>query len=209
MVERWFYLHTILEGLLVGIPFCLSLGPVMFSVIQNSIEHGRLVGFMLAVGVVIADILLLGITFSGVENLIPGELNYRMPAQIIGGLLLIGMSLNNILRKSRASYQSVGHRSLWLYVGMGFSINFLNPTNWISWLAIIAYASQVLEYNLYQSMNFFGGIVVSVLATETAIAFAAHRIKKWLTPLIMRRIHLGTGLVFGVSGLYLLYRCFF
>ena len=117
MVERWFYLHTILEGLLVGIPFCLSLGPVMFSVIQNSIEHGRLVGFMLAVGVVIADILLLGITFSGVENLIPGDLNYRIPAQIIGGLLLIGMSLNNILRKSRASYQSVGHRSLWLYVG--------------------------------------------------------------------------------------------
>ncbi|MFM7288629.1 MAG: LysE family transporter, partial [Bacteroidota bacterium] len=94
-------------------------------------------------------------------------------------------------------------------VGMGFSINFLNPTNWISWLAIIAYASQVLDYNFYQNMNFFGGIVVSVLATETAIAFAAHRIKKWLKPLIMRRIHLGTGLVFGGFGLYLLYRCFF
>jgi threonine/homoserine/homoserine lactone efflux protein len=91
---------------------------------------------------------------------------------------------------------------------MGFSINFLNPTNWISWFAIIAYASQVLDYNFYQSLNFFGGIVISVLVTETSIAFAAHRIKKWLTPLIMRRIHLGTGIVFGVSGIYLLYRCF-
>ena len=59
MGERWFYFQTILEGLLIGIPFCLSLGPVMFSVIQNSIEHGRFVGFMLTLGVVVADILLL------------------------------------------------------------------------------------------------------------------------------------------------------
>ncbi|NBW32747.1 MAG: hypothetical protein EBR22_02195 [Cytophagia bacterium] len=204
MGERWFYFQTILEGLLIGIPFCLSLGPVMFSVIQNSIEHGRFVGFMLTLGVVVADILLLIIAFSGVENLLPSEINFRLPAQIIGGLLLLGMALNNILRKSRASYQSTGHKTPWLYLGMGFSLNFLNPTNWISWLAIITYTSQVLDYNVYQSMNFFGGIILSVLGTETAISFTAHRLKRWLTPLIMRRIHLGTGLVFGLSGLYLL-----
>jgi threonine/homoserine/homoserine lactone efflux protein len=178
----------------------------MFSIIQNSIEHGRFVGFMLTLGVVIADILLLVLTFSGVENLLPAEINFRLPAQIIGGLLLLGMALNNILRKSRASYQSTGRKTPWLYLGMGFSINFLNPTNWISWLAIIAYTSQVLDYNYYQSLNFFTGIVLSVLATETAISFAAHRIKRWLTPLIMRRIHLGTGLIFGGSGLYLLFQ---
>jgi threonine/homoserine/homoserine lactone efflux protein len=206
MGERWFYFQTILEGLLIGIPFCLSLGPVMFSVIQNSIEHGRFVGFMLTLGVVVADILLLFIAFSGVENLLPSEFNFKLPAQIIGGLLLIGMALNNILRKSRASYQSTGHKTPWLYFGMGFSINFLNPTNWISWLAIITYTSQVLDYNVYQSMNFFGGIILSVLGTETAISITAHRLKRWLTPLIMRRIHLGTGLIFGGSGLYLLFQ---
>jgi threonine/homoserine/homoserine lactone efflux protein len=204
MAEPWFSLSTFLEGLLIGIPFCVSLGPVMFSVIQNSIEHGRLVAFMLVLGVVFADILLLIITLSGIESLIPAEINYRLPAQIIGGLLLLGMSLNNILRKASVSYQSAGHQSLWLYVGMGFGINFLNPTNWISWLAIIAYASQVLEYNFYQNISFLGGIVVSVLATETVIAFAAHRIKKWLTPMIMRGIHLGVGILFGTFGLYLL-----
>jgi threonine/homoserine/homoserine lactone efflux protein len=209
MGERWFYLHTILEGLLVGIPFCLSLGPVMFSVIQNSIEHGRLVGFMLILGVVVADIFLLLTTFSGVENLMPADINFRLSAQIIGGLLLIGMALNNILRKSRASYQSSGHKTSWLYLGMGFSLNFFNPANWVSWLAIIAYTSQVLEYTYYQSLNFFGGIILSILVTETGISFAAHRIKQWLTPLIMRRIHLGTGIIFGVFGLYLLYRCFY
>ncbi|MFM8685079.1 MAG: LysE family translocator [Bacteroidota bacterium] len=208
MGERWFYLHTILEGLLVGIPFCLSLGPVMFSVIQNSIEHGRLVGFMLILGVVVADIFLLLTTFSGVENLMPADINFRLSAQIIGGLLLIGMALNNILRKSRASYQSSGRKTIWLYLGMGFSLNFFNPANWVSWLAIITYTSQVLEYTYYQSLNFFGGIILSILVTETGISFAAHRIKQWLTPLIMRRIHLGTGIIFGVSGLYLLYRCF-
>lgn len=204
MAEPWFYLKPFLEGLLIGIPFCISLGPVMFSVIQNSIEHGRVVGFVLAVGVVIADILLLTITFSGIESLFPGEINYRIPAQIIGGLLLLGMGLNNILRKASATYQSTGHRSLWLYLGMGFGINFLNPTNWISWLAIIAYASQILEHYFYQNLSFFGGIIFSILATETGIAFAAHRIKQWLTPLIIRRVHLGTGVIFGAFGLYLL-----
>jgi threonine/homoserine/homoserine lactone efflux protein len=101
MGERWFYLKTLFEGFLVGVPFCLGLGPVMFSIIQNSIEHGRFVGFMLTIGVVLADILLLVITFSGVESLLPAEINFRLPAQIIGGLLLLGMALNNILRKSR------------------------------------------------------------------------------------------------------------
>jgi threonine/homoserine/homoserine lactone efflux protein len=147
---------------------------------------------------------LLFITFSGVESLLPAELNFRNPAQIIGGLLLLGMGLNNILRKSRASYQSTGRKTSWLYLGMGFSLNFFNPTNWISWLAIITYTSQVLDYSFYQSLNFFGGIILSILITETGISFAAHRIKKLLTHLIMRRIHLGTGLIFGVSGLYLL-----
>ncbi|MFM7589111.1 MAG: LysE family translocator [Bacteroidota bacterium] len=209
MGERWFYLQTFFEGLLVGIPFCISLGPVMFSIIQNSIEHGRLIGFMLILGVVVADIFLLLITFSGVENLMPADINFRLSAHIIGGLLLIGMALNNILRKSRASYQSSGRKTIWLYLGMGFSLNFFNPANWVSWLAIIAYTSQVLEYTYYQSLNFFGGIILSILVTETGISFAAHRIKQWLTPLIMRRIHLGTGIIFGVFGLYLLYRCFF
>ena len=209
MGERWFYLQTFFKGLLVGIPFCLSLGPVMFSIIQNSIEHGRLIGFMLILGVVVADIFLLLTTFSGVENLMPADINFRLSAQIIGGLLLIGMALNNILRKSRASYQSSGRKTNWLYLGMGFSLNFFNPANWVSWLAIITYTSQVLEYTYYQSLNFFGGIILSILVTETGISFAAHRIKQWLTPLIMRRIHLGTGIIFGVFGLYLLYRCFY
>ncbi|MEY3574101.1 MAG: hypothetical protein RLZZ617_699 [Bacteroidota bacterium] len=204
MGERWFYFQTILEGLLVGIPFCVSLGPVMFSIIQNSIENGRWVGFLITLGVVFADLFLLFITFSGVESLLPAELNFRNPAQIIGGLLLLGMGLNNILRKSRASYQSTGRKTSWLYLGMGFSLNFFNPTNWISWLAIITYTSQVLDYSFYQSLNFFGGIILSILITETGISFAAHRIKRLLTPLIMRKIHLGTGLIFGVSGLYLL-----
>ncbi|MFM8786794.1 MAG: LysE family transporter, partial [Bacteroidota bacterium] len=84
MGERWFYLQTFFEGLLVGIPFCISLGPVMFSIIQNSIEHGRLIGFMLILGVVVADIFLLLITFSGVENLMPADINFRLSAQIIG-----------------------------------------------------------------------------------------------------------------------------
>ncbi len=204
MDEQWFYLIVLIEGLLVGIPFCLSLGPVMFSVIQNSIEHGRWVGFMLILGVVVADILLLLISLSGIENLLPADFNFRIPAQVIGGLLLLGMALNNILRKSRATYQSSGRKSSLLYLGMGFTLNFFNPTNWISWLAIITYTSQVLEYNYYQSLNFFGGVIMSILITETGIAFAAHRIKQWLTPLIMRRIHLGTGIVFGVFGIYLL-----
>ncbi|MFM7748697.1 MAG: LysE family translocator [Bacteroidota bacterium] len=209
MGERWFYLQTFFEGLLLGIPFCISLGPVMFSVIQNSIEHGRLVGFMLILGVVVADIFLLLITFSGVENLMPADINFRLSAQIIGGLLLLGMALNNILRKSRASYQSSGRKTIWLYLGMGFSLNFFNPANWVSWLAIMTYTSQVLEYTYFQSLNFFGGIILSIMVAETGISFAAHRIKQWLTPLIMRRIHLGTGIIFGVFGLYLLYRCFY
>lgn len=206
MGERWFYLHALLEGLLVGIPFCLSLGPVMFAIIQNSIEHGRFVGFMLTLGVVVADLFLLFIIFSGVENLLPAETNFRIPAQIAGSLLLLGIALNNILRKSRTSYQSTGRKTRWLYLGMGFSINFLNPTNWVSWLAIITYASQILDYNEYQRLNLFAGIILSILGTETAISFAAHRLKQWLTPLIMRRIHLGTGLIFGAFGLLLLFQ---
>jgi len=178
----------------------------MFSVIQNSIEHGRLVGFMLILGVVVADIFLLLITFSGVVNLMPTDINFRLSAHIIGGLLLLGIALNNILRKSKAAYQNSGRKTSWLYLGMGFSLNFFNPTNWISWLAIITYTSQVLEYTYYQSLNFFGGIILSILITETGISLAAHRVKQWLTPLIMRRIHLCTGIVFGICGVYLLFQ---
>jgi threonine/homoserine/homoserine lactone efflux protein len=206
MAEAWTYLPLALEGFLLGIPFCLGLGPVMFSVIQNSIEHGRLVGFVFILGVILADLLLLAITFSGISSLVPPAIDLTNGATLAGGLLLLGMGLYNILRKAQASYQSQGHRTLWLYFVMGFGINFLNPTNWISWLAIMTYASQVMKLNFVEQSYFCLGIVGGVLSTETGISMAAHQLKKWLTPLVMRRIHLTTGLVFGGTGLYLIFQ---
>ena len=78
----------------------------------------------------------------------------------------------------------------------GFFLNALNPVNFVSWVAIVAYIRSHLHYTVGQQYGFMGASLVGVFVTETALAYYANRLKRLFTPRVVTVFNRVTGVVF-------------
>ena len=90
----YFYrmIAAFLKGLAISLLLIFSVGPVIFTIIKQSINHGRRGGFSFVAGVWLSDIIwvLLSNSFSEV---VKSLLNFKIPIGIGGCCFLIGMGV--------------------------------------------------------------------------------------------------------------------
>ncbi|QJW89932.1 LysE family transporter [Spirosoma taeanense] len=186
----------ILYGFLTGVALCLTFGTVFFALIQNSVDNGFRSGLKIVLGVIIGDTLfvlaaLLGTAFvpkvQGFENLMA----------VVGVLFLTAMGLVNILKGTpRLAYPQTRFGNFVYYFTTGFFLNALNPINFVSWVAIVAYIRSHLHYTVAQQYGFMSAALVGVFVTETALAYYANRLKHFFTPRVVTAFNRTTGFVF-------------
>jgi threonine/homoserine/homoserine lactone efflux protein len=186
----------ILYGFLVGVALCLTFGTVFFALIQNSVDNGFRSGLKIVFGVVTGDCLfvlaaLLGTSFipkiEGVEHIMA----------LIGVVFLIAMGLVNILKGTpRLAYPQTRFGNFVYYYTTGFFLNALNPVNFVSWVAIVAYIRSHFHYSPAQQYTFMGASLIGVFVTETALAYYANRLKRLFTPRVVKIFNRTTGFVF-------------
>lgn len=204
----WKYFSSISEGLLIGIPMSFALGPVFFTLIQNSIENGLKSALYIALGVIIGDLFLLFLAFSGVQYLVPNGGSVEFWIQISGAALLFILGLNNIFKKTTAKYVSAKYKNRLYFLGNGFALNVLNPANFFAWVAVISYAEKVAKYNSNQNVLFYLGVLVAVFTTEMSISVSATKLKKILNDRVIHAINVTTGILFIGFGAFLLIKAF-
>ncbi len=206
----YFSVSSFLAGIPVGAAFCLTLGPVFFSLIKNSIEHGTRAAISMATGVTLADVLLLLFAFSGVETMLPQNGIVENVVEIIGGGFLIALGIAAILKRVDTGGGTIAPRqSVLKYISLGFFLNILNPVNFAEWIGTASYLKVRLGYSTMQSISFFTGALLAVWLVEAAIGLFATRLKNYLTPRMMRNFNVATGILFLLCGVYLLYRAAF
>ena len=66
-----FSLSAFLAGIPVGFFFSFGLGPVFFTLIQSSLVYGFRKATYMIIGVVVADLMMLGIAYSGMSAFLP------------------------------------------------------------------------------------------------------------------------------------------
>jgi threonine/homoserine/homoserine lactone efflux protein len=203
--------QVLLQGVAIG--FSISLlflfGPSFFALIQASIKNGFRSAVVMAVGISISDIFLVLCAYLGAQRFIEDP-KYKIYEGVIGSAVLLGFGLYTMLQKhgdeknAEKGYAAVSNVKKWpLMLVKGFFLNLLNPfvlLFWVGWLATVSHYT-----NPKDIVPLFIGTFGTVFAFDVLKSLAANRLKKLITPAVLRWIHLIMGFALIVAGLVLIY----
>ena len=207
MTQKIFSLSAFLYGIPVGFVFSFALGPVFFSLIKASLEHGFRAAIYIAIGVVLADLVLLGIAYGSVETLLPSGVDVAFWTELFGGLLLIGIAIATIAKKTKITEGVSIQPSKWILknIARGFFLNILNPANFFEWVGAAGVLKSKYHFEVFENISFFTGAILAVFITELTVAYFASRLRKGLNERVIYIINVVTGSIFFGFGLWLLW----
>jgi len=131
----------ILEGFFIGIATIIFIGPVLFILINASINNGIVSGFSVALGIIIGDIIFAFISFNGVSLFLNNN-SYNYILSIIGVLILFFMGFIYLFKKEAAFNSNIisSNKTHFQNFLKGFAINFFNPFVFAYWILFSKYA---------------------------------------------------------------------
>ena len=149
-----------IKGLAISLLLIFSVGPVIFTIIKQSINHGRRGGFSFIAGVWLSDIIwvLLSNSFSEAVKTL---LDFKIPIGIAGCCFLIGMGIyfafikKIVPRKLQEPIEIAGDEmtptgkktNYFAIFSSGFIINTLNPAVISFWVIMAASLASVYSFN--------------------------------------------------------------
>lgn len=197
-------LYPFISGFGTGIILSSMLGTVFFCLIQNSIDHGVKSSLFISAGVIFSDILLIGISYFNAE-IIPTGGTTEMIVRIAGAGLLIGMGISNFNKKNKVAFPESKKMPIALLFGKGFMLNFFNPGNFISWLAISTMLVNVMHYSIGQRIQYYAGSLLAIFLAEVLIAKGATYLKRFISQRFLYWLNIVLGVVFVIFGVVLLW----
>lgn len=178
-------IEALLSGLGLGLVLALSVGPVIFTVIKQSLNNGREGGFAFVIGVWVSDIVL--VTISNIfSELVHTLLIYERLIGFIGSVFLMAMGIYYVFFKkvmardaAGANVAVFGKRDFLRVALSGFFINTLNPGVFIFWLGAATAFSAKYAFDL-RVVLFSACIALNILADIGKVLMAG-RLRNRLT----------------------------
>lgn len=203
---HYFSIKAFLYGIPIGFLFSFALGPVFFTIIKTSLERGFRSTIPITIGVILADLVLLGLAYSGVEAFIPQGVDISFWVELIGGLFLIILGVITVFNRSKvAKAKEINLTALFFQnLFKGFLLNILNPTNFMEWVGTVGVLKTKYHFEMYENVSFFTGALLCATITSLAISYFAARLRNILTAKVMRYINIGSGILFLGFGIWLL-----
>ncbi|MEO8473235.1 MAG: LysE family transporter [Chryseolinea sp.] len=192
-------MEVILNGIVSGIILTFLIGPVFFTIIQTSIEHGFSSGVFVAVGVCVSDSMYILISFLGLIQFMDTP-NFRHYMSYFGGTILMGFGLYYLLVKSRKLThfkREEGYTGSWIKLaGKGFIINALSPMVLFFWIATVGVATTRFGYtSTSKAFVYFASIVCTVFMTDVIKAKLADKLRVLITPMVVKIMNIVLGIV--------------
>ncbi len=129
--------EAIILGVGAGIISSFLTGPVFFAMIKTSIEKGFKAGLSLASGVILSDIVLIGLILFGAQFFEYKE-SFDKYVGIIGGFFIVGIGMYYLFSTVKINYSEadslkVSKRN---YVLKGFLMCLLTPSTLMFWIVV-------------------------------------------------------------------------
>jgi threonine/homoserine/homoserine lactone efflux protein len=197
---------ALLKGIALGFMLSISVGPVIFSIIKQSINNGYKGGFAFIAGVSLSDITLVLISQIFTE-LFRSLLDYKTQIGIGGSILLIILGVYVFFFKKVAVNEEGIHvikmrkRDMLRTALSGYFMNTLNPSVIAFWLLI---ATSVVDLSINYRIIMFTTCLVFVLAADVAKVLLAGRLRQKLTPHNIHLINKLSGLILAGFGIALI-----
>lgn len=183
-------MEPILKGLLLGLILSISIGPVIFAILKQSLTNGHKAGYAFVAGVSASDITLLIIcnVFTALFTLV---LSHKAMVAMIGSGFLLIMGLYTLLFKkikveslSDDNQKDLGKRAILGIFFSGYLMNTLNPSVflfWFAWTAAIGSNATESENPTTYKIIVFGTCLLFVLASDLTKVFLAGALRPKLT----------------------------
>lgn len=195
---------ALLKGIALGFMLSITVGPVIFSIIKQSVNNGYKGGFAFVAGVSASDIALVLISQIFTE-LFSDLIEYKTQIGVGGSTLLIILGVYVFFFKKVKVNAEGAHiikmrkRDMLKIFLSGFFMNILNPGVIAFWLVI---ATSALEFSTQYRIVMFTTCLIFVLIADAAKVLLAGKLRSKLTPHNIHIINKISGVVlvgFGIA----------
>ncbi len=214
-------LDAFFKGLAISLLLIFSVGPVIFTIIKQSVNHGRTGGFAFVSGVWLSDLIwiVLSVSFSEVVKTL---MDFKVPIGIAGCCFLIGMGIYFVFfkkitpRKLQPPIEIAGDEILptgkvktnyFAIFSSGFIINTLNPAVISFW--VLMAASLAAMYSFKEQIVVFATCLGVNMLADTGKVLGAGVLGKKLSDrniILINRIsgllYLGFGITILIGIIY-------
>lgn len=186
----------LLEGYAAGLALVVLIGPVLFVLLQSTLERGKSHGFAVAIGIFVSDILAVLLCSLGAAAFLDDPVVQPWLA-LAGAALVLTLGLRYVLAPA-VRFDASKSLTAVSWMGSftkGFLVNFVNPFVFMVWLGIIGAAGARHGYDGDLAW-FMTGAVLGVFTLDSLKVLLAHRLRPLLQPRALR-------IAFRVSGVLL------
>ena len=191
-------IETVLKGVAMGLLLVISVGPVIFTIIKQSINNGKEGGFSFVIGVWFSDLLwvLLSNLFS---EFVTTLLDFKKPIGFAGSMFLMGMGVFYLFFKkvhlhpkdlSLPPLQRSDHAKIAL---QGFLVNTLNPAVMAFWLT--SATAIAITHSVKERIIIFATCLIINMSADVGKVSLAGKLRNKLTIKNIRVINRISGFI--------------
>lgn len=196
----------IINGLIFGLIFIFALGPAFFALIQTSIQQGLKKAIFLAIGISISDVFYVIIVLFGMTKALETD-NFKFWMGVFGVIMLGAYGVYSWFKtpKIHSEDTMMDESNNFKQFAKGLFLNGLNPfiiVSWVTWVSAIAIN---FEYEFNQQLQFFGGMLITILSMDIGKAFIANRLKHLITVKFVRNMNRTVAVILILFSLQIVY----
>ena len=200
-------IEAILKGLGFGLLLSISVGPVLFTIIKQSLNNGHKGGFAFILGVSASDISLVLVSniFTGLFESLK---TYKTEVGVVGCIFLVSMGIFFLFFK-KVKVNAEGKQVFIFrkrdYVKTflsGYFMNTLNPAVFIFWITT---STAVINHSVQDRIIIFATCLTWMLGADILKVMLAGKIRNRLTPHNIHIINRINGIILVVFGIALIW----
>jgi threonine/homoserine/homoserine lactone efflux protein len=198
-------MDALLKGITLGLLLAISVGPIVFTVIKQSIANGHKGGLVFIAGISLSDILL--VVFSNLFTNLFDLLNAhkKMLAVIasifliIAGVFYLFFKKTNIVDSGNNNLQTGDYTKLFV---TGFIMNIFNPGIIVFWLTT---ATSFADNTINHRIIIFTTALLIALAADVAKVLLASKIRERMTAKNIHLVNQINGLILIAFGVFIIF----
>lgn len=201
-------IEALLKGIALGLLLSISVGPVMFSIIKQSLNNGHTGGLAFIIGVSASDITMVLISNVFTE-LFAMLSSHKKEIAIAGSIFLISVGIYFLFfKKIRVNEEGqqvfvpFRKRDYARLALSGYFMNTLNPAVFLFWFTA---STTFINHTLQQKLVLFLVCLAIVFSTDIAKVMLAGKIRTKLTPHNIHIVNRVNGIILIGFGLALIW----
>lgn len=208
-------MYPFIEGIYYGILLAILVGPLLVALIQASLEQGTRAGLAVGFGIWFSDLAFVLVVYFGfreVQTLTEWD-GFYQSVGVVGAVILFITGMATLMtpppdldQKDHLLKNTKGNLALFT---KGFLINTINPFTVVFWVTVMMTVVVEQGYTSSTAALFFGGLLGTIVATDSAKIILAKKIRHRLTPKHLWWVRRVAGIALVIFGLVLTVRVFF